>query len=434
MQSKIYRILVGLMVFIPLTVQAQHDNSLNTFSPFTFYGLGDILPVGTTTTQSMGGIGVAYCSPYEMNLVNPAAYSQIPRQSSIFSFGASGRGIRLKTTEKKTFDNTFNFDNLAFMLPLGRGFGFAVSVTPFSSVGYATRIEETDPDIITDVGHVTYNYTGDGGVSQIKAGMGVRLFEGFSLGADLVTYLGTISRYSYEAITPVNGQSFRAVAESNKEEIAHISFDVGFQYNVWRTSNRMLTIGATYQPETSLRNKYKRQIYDVSASDSIYYNDYREKVTLPQKIAGGVYYQTVKFGIGLDYSFQDWKNTYRFAEADRVTLKEMQTVNFGMHYTPNRNDVRRFLNRWTYRAGFRYTDLYMKKDGQAMSEMAITLGVGIPLQQGSFSNLNVGLEIGQRGKTGLTPNGFPMVKEQYYRISLGVTLFDRNWFLKVKYY
>lgn len=422
------------MVFIPLTVQAQHNSSLNTFSPFTFYGLGEILPVGTTATQSMGGIGVAYWSPNDVNLVNPAAYSQVPRQSGVLSFGASGKGIRLKTSEAKTFDNTFSFNHLGFMLPLGRGVGFAVSVTPFSSVGYNVQMEETDPDIITDVGHVMYNYTGEGGISRVKVGVGAQLFKGFSVGADLVTYLGTISRYAYQTITPVSGQNYRAIAESNKEEVADISFNAGFQYNIWRTSRQILTIGATYQPEMELNNKFKRQVYNLEATDSIYYTDYRQKVTLPQKIAGGVYYQTPRLGVGVDYSFQDWTDTYRFAEEDRVTLKEMQTLNFGLQYTPNRTDIRRAMNRWTYRAGFRYTDLYIKKDGQAMSEMAVTFGVGIPLRQGSASELSVGLEVGQRGKTGFTPNGLPMVKEQYFKISLGISLFDSNWFLKLKYY
>ena len=415
-------------------VYAQHENGLNTFSPFTFYGLGELQPIGTTASQAMGGVSVAYWTPYEVNPVNPAAYSQILQQSSAVSLGIVGQGIRLRTNETKTFDNTLNLNHFGLMFPLSKGIGIALSLNPYSSVGYDTRIEETDPDILTDVGHVMYNYAGDGGISRIKAGMGAKLFKNLSLGADLVAYVGTINRRSIQTITQIGGESYRSITESNSEEIADITLDVGFQYDALRTDKRMLTIGGVFQPETRLNNKFKRQIYSQGQADSIYYEDWRENVVLPQKISGGIYYRTQKIGIGADYSYQNWTNTAVFPEADRVALKETRTVNLGIQYTPDAGDIRRAMNRWTYRAGFRYTDLYMTKDGQGMDEKAFTVGVAIPFRQGSFSEVNVGLEVGQRGRVGRTPNGLPMVQGQYFKISLGVTLFDRNWFLKMKYY
>ena len=437
MWNRIYRGLVTigiLSISFSSAVYAQNNNSLNTFSPFTFYGLGELLPAGLTSTQAMGGIGAGYWTPYEVNPVNPAAYSQILQQSSALSFGVSGQGIRLRTSDSKTFNNTFNLNNFGVMFPLGKGVGIALSLTPYSSVGYNIRLEETDPDILTDVGHVMYNYTGDGGISRIKVGMGAKLFKNFSLGADLVTYVGTISRYSTQTITPVGGQSYRAIAESNREEIADVTLDIGFQYDILRTEQRMLTLGGVFHPKTRLNNKSQRQVYTQGKADSIYYDDWRTEVIVPQKITGGVYYRTPKFGIGADYSYQNWTNTANFAEADRVALKETRALHFGAQYTPNAGDIRRVLNRWTYRAGFRYTDLYMTKDGQKMNEKAFTIGVGIPFRQGNFSEMNVGFEVGQRGRIGRTPNGLPMVQEQYFKVSLGVTLFDRNWFLKMRYY
>ncbi|MDR0954073.1 MAG: hypothetical protein LBM20_01660 [Rikenellaceae bacterium] len=434
MHNKIYGVFMGLMALMPLTLTAQHDNSLNAFSPFTFYGLGDILPVGTASTQSMGGVGVAYWTPYEVNLVNPAAYSQIPRQSGVLSMGASGKGVQLSTNQAKTFENTFNLNNFGFMLPLGRGVGFALSLNPYSGVGYRSLIEETNTDIMTDVGSVIYNYTGEGGVTRAKVGIGAQLFKGFSLGADLIAYMGNISRYSYQTITAVDGNSYRAISEANREEVADISFDVGFQYQIWRTTRQVLTVGATYQPDATLNNRHIRQVYDKTTGDSIFYAARREEAILPQKVATGVYYQTQKFGAALDYSYQDWSNAYRFAAEDRVTMKESQALNFGMHYTPNRTDIRRALNRWTYRAGFRYADLNIMKDGVAMNEMALTFGVGIPLRSDNYSEISIGLEVGQRGKTGFTPSGLPMVKEQFFKLSIGVSIFDTNWFVKMKYY
>ncbi len=423
-----------LAVFAPSALRAQHENSLNAFSPYTFYGVGDLQPIGTAAGAAMGGIQEAYWTPYEVNPANPAAYSKITRQSSALSFGLSGKTVRLRTTEAKTYDNAFNFSNFGLMFPLGQGIGFALNVNPYSSVGYNTRIEETDPDILTDVGHVMYNHNGDGGLTRAKAGIGLQLFKGFSLGADFVTYFGTISRYASQVVTPVGGQSFRSIEESNRLEVADITMDAGFQYDIWRTANRMLTLGGTFHPETKLKGTFRRQIAVAGQSGSIYSDDWGQEVVLPQKIAGGIYFRSQRFGIGADYSQQDWSGTEHFAEADRVSLKKATNVALGVHYTPNPNDVRRVMNRWTYRAGVRYNDGYLIKDDQPLEEFALTFGVGIPLSQGSLSEINVGVELGQRGRTGRTVHGLQLVQEQYVKFSVGITLFDRNWFMKLRYY
>ncbi len=437
MRNRIYKglaIAAMLTVSVPSVVSAQHDNSLNTFSPYTFYGLGDLQPIGTPANAAMGGIQEAYWTPYEVNPANPAAYSRISRQSSALSFGLSGKTVRLRTTEAKTYDNAFNIGNFGLMFPLGQGVGIALNVNPYSSVGYHTRIEETDPDILTDVGHVMYDYTGDGGITRAKIGIGAQLFKGFSLGADFVTYFGTISRYSAQTVTPVGGQSYRSITELHREEVADITMDAGFQYDILRTGNRMLTLGATFQPETRLRSMNKRQVYQGSQVNLLYSDEFSQEVTVPQKISGGVYYRTQKFGIGVDYSQQDWTGAMKFAEADRVSLKKTTNLALGVHYTPNATDVRRALNRWTYRAGVRYNDGYLIKDSRSIEETALSFGVGFPLSRGAVSELSLGVELGQRGGTGRTPNGLRLVQEHYIKFSIGVTLFDRNWFMKLRYH
>lgn len=442
MQIKIYRIFVGIMLLglLPLTSLAQKSSSLNAFSPYTFYGIGEVLPVGTSATRSMGGIGVAYWNPFEVNLLNPAAYSSAVRKSAVLTVGVGGRSSFLKTNDSKTAHNAFNVNDFALMLPLSGKMGFALSVTPYSAVGYNTEIEEHnqpgyDPNLGIDVGHILYSYTGDGNISQIKAGVGWEIFNNFSVGANFIAYLGTISRNQNVKITSVGAETFRTVSVSEKEEVGDVSFDVGFQYRVLGTPKRALMIGATYQPDVSLRNKLSEQAiaYDATNTGVVTDTSRRISKTLPQKIAGGLYYHTNKFGVGLDYSYQDWTKAYKMPVEDRITLKAAHNVNFGMHYTPNRADIRRYLNRWTYRLGFRYSDLNMVKDGEKMHEMALTFGFGIPLRSSSPSEMSIGVELGRRGKTGVTKNGFPMIQDNFFRVSVGFTLFDNGWFIKYKY-
>ncbi|QYS91637.1 hypothetical protein JJC04_02330 [Flavobacterium covae] len=79
-----------------------------------------------------------------------------------------------------------------------------------------------------------------------------------------------------------------------------------------------------------------------------------------------------------------------------------------------------------YRGGLRYENIGILAQGESIKDKAITLGVGLPLG-GTFSNVNIGFEYGQKGTT--TSN---LIKENYMNFSIGFSFNDR-WFVKRKY-
>jgi hypothetical protein len=102
----------------------------------------------------------------------------------------------------------------------------------------------------------------------------------------------------------------------------------------------------------------------------------------------------------------------------------------GMQYTPKYNAIGDGSGWKTirYRAGVRYNSGALVLKGQAISELGMTFGVGIPLKRPyAMPYMNVTGEIGQRGDVS---NG--LVRERYTRITVGFTLNDR-WFIKRKY-
>lgn len=58
-------------------------------SPYSRYGIGDILPEGFTTNSSMGGIGAGILSGNQINFINPASYAF--DTITIFDFGGERR-------------------------------------------------------------------------------------------------------------------------------------------------------------------------------------------------------------------------------------------------------------------------------------------------------------------------------------------------------
>jgi len=54
------------------------------------------------------------------------------------------------------------------------------------------------------------------------------------------------------------------------------------------------------------------------------------------------------------------------------------------------------------------------------------MGLGFPVS-GTFSNINVGLEMGKKGT-----KYYGLVEENYFNISVGLS-FSERWFIKRKY-
>ena len=59
-------------------------------------------------------------------------------------------------------------------------------------------------------------------------------------------------------------------------------------------------------------------------------------------------------------------------------------------------------------------------------DFAANVGLGLPLI-GTFTNINIGLEVGKRGTT-----YYNLVQENYFNISVGLSLSDK-WFVKRKF-
>lgn len=417
----------GVILALPFTASSQ-SSSINTFSPYTFMGIGELSTPGTSYIRSMGGAGIAFRSPWMINYMNPASHSAATPKSFLLNFGMEGSSYYLKSSEKKSSHNTFNVRDVAIRFPLAKGLGMGLSVTPYSSVGY--RVQSTEFPA-PNFDQVKRTYTGEGGVSQIKIGLGGIIFKNFSIGADMAYYVGSINRYFNTTITANNSQGpYNPTTVSQTEHVSKILANFGLQYNVIAKPEHLLTIGATYQMGGNLNSKVNRFI----PSNDIFQNvvqdtSYRSDFELPNTFGLGVYYHNEKLSIGADYSFEKWDGINNSSQTDELTFLNRNTYKLGAQYTPNRGDIRRFYNRWTYRAGLRYSNHYMQIQGHKMEDKAVTIGIGIPIKMSGMSNINVGMEVGALGTT-----NYGLIKQRYVKFSIGLSLFGEDyWFVKQKY-
>ena len=421
------------------------------------YGIGEQNTPGTLQMRSMGGAGVAMRNSGMMNLLNPASYSVAPQKSFLFNFGVEGQNYyNAQTAEgvaKRTAYNTFNFHDIAFQVPVTKKLGLGFSLTPYSSVGYRVKYNQTyggmeDDPIWGNVGRIQYQYQGEGDVTEVKLGLGWEVVKNLSVGLAVQYYWGDIDRTFVMTPQAITGDGpFASTVGTDNYSVSSFKGQLGVQWNAIADRKRLLTVGATYDFGGDLNPSVTKSIYVGDLYNTTVKGDTtRMALVLPRQLAVGVFYQTSKWAVGADYVYQDWGGRNGGVEHTGVSGSDMNsfevaytdthTVKLGVEFTPNRYDIRRFLKRWAYRAGFRYGTYHQTFGGQRLDQMAVTLGVGIPVKYRAFSSIDIGVEYGMRGFNVAERLG--LVRQQYIKFAIGFTLFagaenNEYWFLRPKY-
>ncbi len=446
--------LLAAVVF-PSGAGAQ-TNSINSYSPYTMFGIGEPATPGNAIMRSIGGVGVAMRSGQMASSLNPAGYSATMRKSFIFEAGVEGNFLVNRQTkydaagnplrEARNAKNTVNFHDLSVQFPLTKGLGMGVSVTPYSSVGYNMSATEQSEDIWGAIGRVSYNYMGDGDITEVKAGVGWEIFKGFSVGIAAKYYWGNIQHNYTATVTNdyVGSGTYLATVGLDDYAISNFKFQAGLQWSVIANEKRMLTLAATYDYGGSLNPKLTRNIQlNNEFSTEVIRENSTSQMRLPHQVAAGVMYQDSRFTAGVDYEYQAWGgNRNRFEETlnggTKVTYENTNTVRAGIEFTPNRFDVRNYLRRISYRIGGRYSQYYQAYHGQQLGQFAVTAGLGFPIRFMGASSINVGVEYGCRGNnrsiTTVDNRRVGLIRQDYCKVWLGVSLFGEDyWFIRPKY-
>ena len=446
---------VAVLGLFGATNASAQESSVNAYSPYTMYGIGELGTHGNAVNRALGGTGVAMRSTQLASLLNPAGYSASMPKSFILEVGVEGNFLKNQQrkytsgtdyTLAQDARNSINLREIAIQMPIAKGLGFGLSLIPYGSVGYNMHTIEQSEDIWGTVGSVMYNYQGDGDVTEVKAGLGWEIFKGFSLGIAAKYYWGNIQHNYSTSIYGdyVGSGSFVSTTGLDDYAISNFKFQVGLQWNVLSTNKRLLTLGATYDYGGPLRPKLAQTIYIGDYSSTIVtHEDSRGQMRLPHSVTAGITYQDAKFITSFDYSYQNWGGDNAYYHHDTVSgmsvkYVDTHTYKFGFEYVPNRFDVRNYLKRVSYRIGARYSNYYQNFGGCDINQWAVTAGFGFPLQFMGATSINAGIEFGGRGTLAAvtipeTNKSVGMIRQNYIKVNLGFSLFGEDyWFVRPK--
>ncbi len=410
-------ILSGCLLFSLVSFAQQ-----GTSSPYSYFGIGDVRYKGTAEMRSMAGIGVEQDSIH-LNLDNPASFANL--KLTVLSVGGSYATNKLKTSTQSASTQRSTLDYLAVGLPMGKlGFGFGL--IPYSSVGY--KVES----IATDVSQNSKRFDGTGGLNKVFLGVGYKITPSLSLGADIHYNFGKIETSSLEFLSTIPV----GTREMNSAILSGFNFNAGLMYQTKISTKMNLYSSLNYSLESTITSNNTSNIatvlidgdFNTSVVDAADDVVQTASMITPSKLTFGLGFgESKKWMLGAQFSSRNaaqWGNTYN--SFSNLSFEKYQKISLGGYFIPNYNSFTSYTKRLVYRGGFKFEKTGLVINSQSINDVGLTLGIGFPVT-GSFSNVNLGFELGKKGTT--TSN---LVQENYANFSLSLSLNDK-WFEKRKF-
>ncbi len=421
----IKKFIVSVCLLISLATFAQEGTS----SPYSFYGIGDIKFKGTIENRSMGSLSVLPDSIH-LNVQNPAHFANL--KLTTFSIGGTYATTKLETETQEAKARRTSLDYMAIAIPVGK-FGIGFGLIPYSSLGYKigklTDVTDGSGNVVRSI---YSRYTGIGGVNKVFVGFGYQITKKLNFGADVQYNFGTIETTSLQYQTNLQYGS----RENNESELRGLNFDLGLSYQTKISTKHSFFASLAYTPESKLvlSNSRNVEVVELLQSSAVNVIERQQvpvadtEIKLPSKLGFGAGFgQVKKWVVGGEVTLlQNSVLSNRFNDIIGSSYENSVRYSLGGYFIPNYNSYASYYKRIVYRGGLRYENTGLVLQDKSITDFSGNIGLGLPLG-GTFSNINIGLEIGKRGT-----KYYNLVEENYLNISVGLSLSDK-WFVKRKF-
>ncbi|MFN2457740.1 MAG: hypothetical protein ABR502_06045 [Chitinophagaceae bacterium] len=437
-----------LFTFCGLVVFAQ-DNS-----PYSRFGLGDVMPNTNIISRGMGSITAGYADFLSVNSNNPASYSAfrsyLEERSKRFVSGRvildAGLNIENRTLRNPNQPEKFTAPNALFSylhvgIPLRNNWGMSFGLKPLSRINYKiARTEQLfDPRTGKPIDSAYTEFTGNGGSYLPGIGTGFAI-KNFSAGVNIGYLFGKRENTTKRAFLN-DTVLYNNSNHTTRSSYGGVFLTAGAQYKINLNKETYLRLGANGNLKRNINGTQVilRETFIRDASngdfqlDSVYeQRDVKGEVVYPASYTLGfiVEHQNEKLGgwlIGADFIQNNWDDFRFFGTSDSV--KDNWQLRVGGQFRPQPGSV--YFSNVAYRAGFFTGPDYINIRGK-LPQYGVSFGLGLPvanynrLSQGQFTVINLALEYSKRG------NNDNLLKENMFRISLGLNFSD-IWFNKRKY-
>lgn len=385
-------------------VQAQNATS----SPYSRFGYGELNDNIPGAYRGMGGVGIGMRSKTVINPSQPASYSVVDSTTFMFDLAASAMWSNYQDAIGQRNKANGNLEYLTIQFPLWKYIGFSVGLMPYSMVGYDIA------DSVASVPHpYTKTYTGNGGISEVYAGLSFNIMNWVAVGANIYYMFGKVENTRTLSFSEA---ALNSTSQTSTMQISDIRLRYGVQLFHTFADKHTIVLGGTFENRSKLNGRFMQ--IETTTADTIYNTS--NGFDLPMAYGAGLSYNYAgRLTLSTDYECTDWANTKYFGEKN--TLRTRNRVSFGAEYCHNPYG-RKYIERIPFRIGCSVSDSYIKS--MTAKDFTVTLGVGFPLRNVA-TVINTTIEYGHRGKRSVS------LEENYLRLTINASI-SENWFFKRK--
>ena len=440
-----------IYTLLTLTIGASAQNGVN--SPYSRYGFGLLSERAMGFNKAMGGVSLGFRDGQEINPANPASYSAVDSLTALFDLGATFQASNFKMGNLSQNTRNCTFDYFAYSFRATKGLGITFSFLPFSKINYSFASDKKAVENNQDITH-SYTYTGTGGLRQIMLGTGWQIFKPLSVGLNVGFLWGD---YEHKMTNTTSSSTAYSMRRTYSARINTYTLDADVQYTVDLSKDNKLTIGATYAFGHSMGGDAVRNTATVSSTQENSTDVILEKAfELPHSFGLGVtFYNSKKIRAGVDATWERWSKVVfpiaeNYEDYDGIktwtrhegVLNDRLKFSGGFEYTPD-SESASFLKRSKYKIGGYYSRSYANANEsnnlalKKPTEFGVSAGFTIPIRNRnlfysapklnvafSWVHTNIPYYSNSTSQAGT-------LKENYFRISLGLTVSER-WFYKWK--
>ncbi len=424
-------------------------------SPYSRYGIGDMMPNSNIATRGMGGISAGFIDMVSVNWNNPASYSQFKTFLEektlksisgrvVLDIGTNFDNRTLKSTtgpEKFTSSNAI-FSYMQMGIPIKNNIGMSFGLRPVSRIGYHITKREKLFDPLTNkpIDSALTEFKGDGGSYLATTGAGFA-FKNLSVGFN-VGYLFGNKNYTSKRALLNDTVAYHNANYTTKTSYGNLHLNFGAQYKIDINKISTIRLGAygTLEQKLNASSDLLRETFVRNATagdftlDSVsYQKNILGNIIMPSNFGVGFVYERLfdknSPGIlfGVDFIQTQWANYRYYNQTDFVQNSWQLKFGGQLRPVPTRN----FWSNVAYRAGFFFGPDYINVK-KSLSQYGVTFGLELPianynrLSPGQYTRLNLAFEYINRG------NNENLLKDNNFRISAGFNLSD-IWFGKKRY-
>ncbi|MCC6768222.1 MAG: hypothetical protein IT240_04195 [Bacteroidia bacterium] len=433
--------------------------SQESLSPYSRFGIGHISNGSQPVISSLGNAGAAFSDSATLNLSQPASLASLGAGLVILEAGFTGSVGQYSFKNQTGLGTTAGFGYLALAVPIVKNrWVTSFSLTPISSAAFALIDTLNYPGGVP----VEVSSSASGGYSKLSFANALRLTKNFTIGVGLHYVFGRMD-YNTQSRFP-NDPNIRSSAITKTNWLNGLDYNAGIQHQIrfhrpfnWerdsigrRTGKRIyksadslhLISGFCFSPTHNINGREgvlaRSYLNNLQFLDTLYYSDQTKgTMVMPMNVAlsFALKHSRDKWLVIAEAAYTDWNRFRKFGIQDSVRSSYSLSIGGQWHPRPESmySSWQNYFQRIKYRAGFYYSDGYLKPQGTPLAEMGCSIGFGLPFSWKTYAgkkathSINLSLSASQRGF--LTDS---QLKEQIIKASIAITFNDR-WFHKRQY-